>query len=112
MMALAAIGSEFTRAVADLSLTATGSLVTAVWQGVLLAGAAWLGLRLLPKTPAAVRFAIWVGVFVVVTVLPLISLWAPTAGASGENGHRAWLTVDPLWSLAIAGMWLLASVWR
>lgn len=113
MIAGAAIGSEFARGMADLSQLATGSLVAAVWQGALLAGAAWLGLKLLPKTPAAVRFAIWFGVFALVTALPLISLWPRTAGSAVASGqHGAWLTVDPRWSLAIAGVWLLASVWR
>ena len=35
---------------------------------------AGLALRLLPKTPAAVRFAIWFGVFLVVAALPVLSL--------------------------------------
>jgi hypothetical protein len=113
MIAVAGIGSEFARGLADISQVATGSLVAAVWQGVLLAGAAWLGLRLLPKTPAAVRFAIWFGVFALVTALPVISLWPRGAGEAAAMGrHGAWLTVDARWSLAIAGVWGLASVWR
>ena len=39
---------------AEVSQVATGSLIAAVWQGILLVAAAGLGLRLLPKTPAAV----------------------------------------------------------
>ena len=38
-----------------------GSLIAAVWQGILLVAAAGLGFRLF-QTPAAVRFAIWFGV--------------------------------------------------
>ncbi len=97
---------------ARLPQVATGSLVAAVWQGALLAGAAWMGLRLLPKTPAAVRFAIWFGVFLVVTALPVIAVWPRAAVAGHAAGQGAWFTVDPRWSLGIAAVWALASLWR
>jgi len=113
MIAVAAVGSDLARGVADVSQMATGSLVAAIWQGFLLAGAAWLGLKLLPKTPAAVRFAIWFGVFALVVALPMISAWPRAAGVAPATGqHGAWLNLDMRWSLAIAGVWLLASVWR
>ena len=91
---------------------ATGGLVAAVWQGVLLAMVVGLALRLLPKTPAAVRFAIWFTVFAVVTALPVASLWPRKAGAAGGSGHVAWLTLDVRWSLAIAAVWAAASLAR
>ena len=94
---------------ADLSRMATSGLLGAVWQGLLLAGAAALGLKLLPKTPAAVRFAIWFGVFLVVAVLPLVALW-PQAGVA--QARAPWLTLDPRWSLAIAAVWVVASLVR
>jgi beta-lactamase regulating signal transducer with metallopeptidase domain len=95
-----------------ISQAATGSLVAAVWQGILLAVAAWLGLRLLPKTPAAVRFAIWFGVFLVVTALPVVSLWPRAAVAAQTGGHSVWLTLDSRWCLAIAAVWAVASLVR
>src|SRR5271155_4429022 len=88
--------------VAGLAQAAAGSLVSAVWQGVLLAGAVGLGLRLLPKTPAAVRFAIWFAVFVVVCALPVVELRPHAAGAGVTGAHGAWLTLDARWSLGIA----------
>jgi BlaR1 peptidase M56 len=91
---------------------ATGALLAAVWQGVLLAAVVWLGLRMLPKTPAAVRFAIWFGVFLVVTVLPLASLWPHAPGAMRVGGRGAWMTLDMRWSLAIAAVWGAASLVR
>jgi hypothetical protein len=96
----------------DLSQAATASLIAAVWQGILLAAAAGLGLRLLPKTPAAVRFAIWFGVFLVVTGLPVIALWPHAASGAGAGGHGAWLTLDIRWSLVIAAVWAVASLLR
>jgi beta-lactamase regulating signal transducer with metallopeptidase domain len=94
-----------------IGLAALG-LMAAVWQGALLAAVAWLGLRLLPKTPAAVRFAIWFGVFGVVAALPVLSLW-PHAAAASEAGERgAWYMIDPRWSVAIAAVWAVASLAR
>jgi beta-lactamase regulating signal transducer with metallopeptidase domain len=90
---------------------ATSALMAAVWQGILLAAVVWLGLRLLPKTPAAVRFAIWFGVFLVVTALPMAMMW-PHAAAASKSTAAPWLTLDARWSLAIAAVWLLASLVR
>jgi hypothetical protein len=114
MIALAAVSVEVAHSwlaggLANLAQAATGSLVAAVWQGMLLAAAAGLGLRLLPKTPAAVRFAIWFGVFLVVAALPALSLW-PHAGTAG--GRSAWIVVDERWCVAIAAVWLVASLVR
>jgi hypothetical protein len=97
---------------AEVSQAATGSLITAIWQGILLAAMAGLGLRLLPKTPASVRFAIWFGVFLVVTGLPVIVLWPHAASVEQGAGRGPWLTLDMRWSVAIATMWVLASAVR
>lgn len=112
MMGLAAVAHTGLAEVSGWSQAATGSLVAAVWQGILLAVVAGLGLRLLPKTPAAVRFAIWFGVFLVVTMLPVVSL-LPHASAVGPiSAHSAWLILDERWCLAIAVVWALASLVR
>lgn len=98
--------------VSALSPAATGSLIAAVWQGMLLAAAAGLVLRLLPKTPAAVRFAIWFGVFLVVTGLPVFAVWPNAASGASAGARGPWVTVDARWSLAIAGVWAVASLLR
>ena len=111
MIALTTVGAGLAHGwMTDLSQAATGSLLAAVWQGILLAGAAGLGLRLLPKTPPAVRFAIWFGVFLVVAGLPVLSLWPHAAAPAGGRGP--WMTLDVRWSVAIAAVWALASLWR
>jgi beta-lactamase regulating signal transducer with metallopeptidase domain len=96
----------------EMSKAATGSLVAAVWQGVLLAGAAAVGLKLLPKTPAAARFAIWFGVFLLVTVLPVAAIWPRPAGAAASSDHGPWLVLDERWCVAIVGVWAIASLLR
>jgi Zn-dependent protease with chaperone function len=94
-----------------VSQAATGSLVAAVWQGALLSAATWAGLRLLPKTPAAVRFAVWFAVFATVAALPVMALWQH-AGLQAAGGRAAWLTLDARWSVAIAAIWAAASLVR
>ncbi len=91
---------------------AAGGLVTAIWQGTLLAAAAGLGLRMVPKAPAAVRFTIWFAVFAVVVALPVVAVWPHAAAAAAAGGHGAWLVVDERWSLAIAALWVAASLVR
>jgi hypothetical protein len=99
--------------IAHVSRTATGGLVTAAWQGILLSFLVALVLRLLPKTPAAIRFAIWFGVFVVVVVaaLPLTGLLHRDVGTS-MSGHAAWLVLDQRWCLIVAAVWGIASLVR
>jgi hypothetical protein len=98
--------------VVDWSQAATGGLIAAVWQGILLAAAAGLGLRFLPKTPAAVRFAIWFGVFVVVAGLPVCAFWPHAASAASAGGHAPWLVIDERWCLTIAAIWAVVSLVR
>lgn len=107
---LAGISSpELLRGLSDSAAT---SLVAAIWQGTLLAAAAAASLRLLPKMPAAARFAIWFGVFLLVIGLPLIALLHHPAPASVSAGHAAWLTLNSRWSEAILACWAAASLAR
>jgi hypothetical protein len=93
------------------SQLATGSLVSAVWQGILVATAAGLVLRLLPKLSASIRFVIWFGVFLLVTALPMGSFW-PQEVTGHVAGRGAWLTLDSRWCVAIVVLWISASLWR
>lgn len=92
------------------SEAAAASLIGAIWQGTLLAGAAFLGLKLLPKTPAGARFAIWFAVFAAVFALPFLSLGQGSATA--VVGHGAWLTLGGMWSVGFLAVWMLASLVR
>lgn len=107
------VGAVLTHVLREISGPATGALIAAVWQGVLLAGAAAVGLKLLPRTPAAARFAIWFSVFVVVAALPFTSVWTLSGRSAGAVAlHPAWFTVDPRWSEAVLLLWIAASVAR
>ena len=115
MISLAAVGADWAHAIlpaaSRLSQLASGNLVAAVWQGVLLAVTVALGLRLLPRTPAAVRFAIWFAVFAIVALLPMAPAWSGSISAPYPIAHP-WLTLGAGWGLAIASVWLVASLVR
>lgn len=110
---LASAGQMFSEHAA--ALAATG-----FWQGVLIACGLALCLRLVPRTSAGHRFAVWAAAFVTIFGLPLIAalLEVPTALASGastagaEAAVRPWFSLDARWSLAIAALWAVATVVR
>ncbi len=41
------------------ALAIFAALFDSLWEGALIVGAVWLGLRMLPKLGAATRYAIW-----------------------------------------------------
>jgi BlaR1 peptidase M56 len=94
-----------------VSLLVASSFVSGLWQGVVLAAGVGICLRLVPKTTAAVRFAIWTAVFTVLAVLPLVRAYTSRSG-SGMSGHGPVVQVDVRWSFAIAALWLTVSLVR
>jgi hypothetical protein len=97
--------------VESLSRVAAGSVVSGLWQGLVLAAAVSICLRLMPKTTAAIRFAIWTAVFAVLALLPLLHAYG-LRGDGGAAGNGAFVQVDVRWSLAIAALWLAVSMVR
>ncbi len=81
--------------------------VSGLWQGVVLASAAAIGLRLAPKCSATVRFFVWIAVLVGAAALPFVHL---ARGGALADGHT--LRLGAGWSLAIAGAWASISLWR
>lgn len=113
---LAAAWRAFSQQAAATAVTA----VTAVWQGALIACGLAVCFRLAPRSSASHRFAVWSAAFVTVVSLPLFALIADLQGsavdgvssyAAGSAG-RPWLSLDARWSLAIAGLWAAATLWR
>jgi|HubBroStandDraft_6_1064221.scaffolds.fasta_scaffold21736_3 hypothetical protein len=97
--------------VESVSGLVANSFVSGLWQGMVLAAGVALCLRLVPRTTAAIRFAIWTAVFAVLAVLPLIHAYALRTGG-GTPGRGAVVQVDVRWSFAIAALWLIASLVR
>jgi len=105
------VGMNILQSFESLSQLAAAAFVSSLWQGVLLAAAVALGLRLLPKMTAAVRFAVWSAVFVVILLLPLLETWVSRSHA-GIGYSGAAIQLDVRWSYAIAGTWLAFSLMR
>lgn len=91
-----------------LSAAATGALISAIWQGTLLAALVLLAIRMFPGLSSAARSVIWLNVFLLLAVLHLMPLAIHSGGAAREPAFHA----DPLWSIAVAGVWLALSLGR
>ena len=104
------IDGNFLHGVEGLSRVAAGSVVAGLWQGVVLAAGVRICLRMMPKTTAAIRFAVWTAVFAVLALLPLLHAYGMRAG--DVAGRGAVVHVDVRWSFAIAGLWLAVSLVR
>ena len=106
-----------------LSQASAGMLLTAVWQGVAIAACLALCLRVTPRLSAASRFAILTAGFLAVAALPFLPIFlhlpvsmaarrGAVEAAAGAAAATPWLTLDTRWSLALAGFWMCASLWR
>lgn len=94
-----------------ISQMAAAAFVAGLWQGLLLAAATWACLRMLPRTPAAVRFAVWSAVFALSAALPF--LHAENARAQQALAtHAALFHFDVRWTFVIAALWAVLSLVR
>lgn len=94
-----------------VSAAAAGSLVSAIVEGIVLAIAVSLCLRLLPGIRPAARFIIWTAVLFTVLplhVLPLIRSGSNTSAPIHSNAFH----LDARWSLVIALIWGVLSLIR
>lgn len=103
---------------------AAALVLTAFWQGAVVAAGLALCLRLAPRSPARHRFFLWAagfGALIALQILPVISRLAPVhliearsliAPAGAAPAPHAWLQFNAAWSLVIAALWLAASLYR
>jgi len=88
-----------------LASAASSALISAIWQGALLAVCAALCLRLLPSLSAATRSLLWTAVFAIIIALHFV----PSPQAAGPT-HA--LNAAPIWSVLLAILWLTLSLFR
>jgi hypothetical protein len=105
-----------------LAASAISALFSAVWEGTVLALGVFLCLRMFPRLSAAARSAVWIHVFLLLVLLHL----APASGAHwGQQVtarifndfhvapvHVRLVHLKPMWSLGLAGLWLMLSLFR
>jgi beta-lactamase regulating signal transducer with metallopeptidase domain len=89
---------------------AASALVTAIWEGTLLALCVAGCLRLLPALSAAARSLIWTGVFLIAALLPLATVLR--ADATAQSWHTTGFRVGLQWAYAVMGVWALLSLVR
>jgi beta-lactamase regulating signal transducer with metallopeptidase domain len=88
-------------------------LVAGLWQGLLLAVVAWIGLKACPKIAPKNRFLLWLNIFVLAALLPFFAAFR--APASGALSHTAAIGLpvphlSAAWAVALVGLWVLASL--
>jgi beta-lactamase regulating signal transducer with metallopeptidase domain len=92
-----------------------GRLLNSLPEGVLIAGFAWLMLRLLPRQNAGTRFAVWFVALLAVAGLPVagVHFIRGVAGAHAVspagNWGRSLITVPGPWGTFLFLFWILAA---
>jgi beta-lactamase regulating signal transducer with metallopeptidase domain len=112
-MQLSGIFSPFANALAPIA-------VAGLWQGLVVAVAIALSFKATRRVSAAHRFAVWLGSFIAVAVVPglppLLSLFASPGGSAFSTGtvkgSHAWFQFDARWIFAIAVLWGFATALR
>jgi beta-lactamase regulating signal transducer with metallopeptidase domain len=95
----------------SFAASAVGHLFSAIWEGAALAACVVLCLRLFPRMSAAARSVVWMNVFLLLLLLHVAPLLGVHASAGPAN-HPAALQLSMHWSLVIALVWALLSLWR
>lgn len=101
---------DLMQSIESVAQVAASAFVSSLWQGVLLAGVVALCLRSMPKMTAAVRFAVWSAVFVVILLLPFAQI-GTSHGAATASAMAAF-QVDVRWSYLILAAWAFLSLVR
>lgn len=99
---------------------AGSTLITAFWQGAVIVCVLEIATRLMPRISAAHRFALWSAGFALSLALPFFSFIhfgsnaAPVLASSTASSPAAHplLQIDARWGVAIALLWLAASLIR
>lgn len=65
--------------VAQAALFISGALFDSLWEGALIVGLVWLGLRCLPRLGAATRYAIWLCALAALVLVPLATVSVPAS---------------------------------
>ena len=119
-MDLNAISTLIPEGLSNFSQSAASTLITEVWQGLVVAACLAICLRLAPRTTAGHRFGIWAAGFLTVAGLPFLPVLSRVTFGSASHATanlaassiRPWLQLDARWSLVLAALWATASLLR
>lgn len=96
----------------SLSAAASAALVSAVWQGSLLAALVFVVLRVFPGLSASARSVIWLNVFILLALLQVVPFFIGGAGDASPLLTKHAIYLDARLSLALAGIWAAFSLTR
>ena len=99
------------QAASTVSAAAVSALFSATWEGSVLAVCVLVCLRLLPRLSAASRSVVWMNVFLLLVVLHMVPSFREHLGI-GSPVHASPVRLDLRWSVALASLWAMLSVWR
>ena len=99
------------QAASPVSAAAVSALFSAVWEGCVLAVCVLVCLRLLPRLSAASRSVVWMNVFLLLVLMHMVPPFREHLGIGGPVDASP-VRLDLRWSVAIAGLWAMLSVWR
>ncbi|HEY9128011.1 MAG TPA: M56 family metallopeptidase, partial [Acidobacteriaceae bacterium] len=105
---------------AEFSQSAAAMLLTALWQGLLIAAFLGLCLRFAPRVSASLRFVVLSSGFAAIAALPFLPAVLKMLSRTEASGTTAtaataahpWLMMDAHWSVVLTLAWIAASLWR
>ena len=86
---------------AHAALWIAAAVFDSIWEGALIAGTVWFGLRCLPKLGAATRYAIWLSALAGIVLIPVLTAGLserprdPLVGAAATSAESAVTIVAP-----------------
>ena len=92
-----------------LARVSTSAILNSLWQGMALAVVAWLALRAVPRTNAALRYGLWCVALVAVLALPLIAIYSTTATPAATALPDAPLAVPQRLAQVMLVLWYFAA---
>ena len=100
-----------------VSQTAGALLVTAIWQGAIVAACLAVSMRLASRVSAGLRFTLWTAGFLAVAGLPffplLLRIFAhPALQSASALAATPRFSLDFRWSVAICLLWAAVSLYR
>ncbi|MFZ0516784.1 MAG: M56 family metallopeptidase [Acidobacteriaceae bacterium] len=97
--------------IAMLPAVVASCLISAIWQGLVLAIGVTLCLHLLPETTAAIRSIIWSAAFVLVIALHVAGTMTNSPSIH-QASHEPAIHLDFRWGVGIAVLWILLLLVR
>lgn len=94
-----------------VSSAIVSSLVSAIWEGSILALCVFGCLRIFPRLSAASRSIVWINVFLLLLLLHVVPSIRARADATALE-HSSAVYVSLWWSLAVAAVWAALTIWR